>query len=138
MIQEELKLIKEDKRSLRKFGLTVGTVLLLIGFAFYLFDKSSFFYFGGIGLILILFGLASPNVLRPVNKVWMTLAIILGWFMSRVILIILFYLIITPIGFLLKIFGRDPLKLKVDNSLSSYWEDREKSVSEKIDYERQF
>jgi multisubunit Na+/H+ antiporter MnhG subunit len=138
MIKEELKLIKEDKQSLRKFGLTVGTVLLLIGVALYFFDKPSSVYFGGIGLLLILLGIALPNLLRPINKVWMTLAIIFGWFMSRVILIILFYLIITPIGFLLKIFGKDPLKLKVDNSLSSYWEDREKRISEKIDYERQF
>jgi hypothetical protein len=138
MIREELKLIKEDKRSLRNFGLTVGSVLLVIGITLYLLDKSSFIYFGGIGIILILFGLALPNVLRPINKVWMTLAIILGWFMSRVILIILFYLIITPIGFLLKIFRKDPLKLKWDNSITSYWEERDKKVSEKIDYERQF
>ena len=138
MIREELKLIQEDKRSLRKFGLTVGTVLLLIGIALYLFGKPSFVYFAGMGLFLILLGIALPHLLRPINKVWMTLAIILGWFMSRVILSILFYLIITPIGFLLRLFGRDPLNLKVDNSVSSYWEDREKRVSEKIDYERQF
>jgi len=138
MIREEIKLIKEDKHSLRKFGLTVGTVLLLIGIALFLFDKSSFVYFGGIGLLLILLGFALPVFLRPFNKVWMTLAIILGWFMSRVILSILFYLIITPIGFFLKIIGKVPLNLKQDNSLSTYWEDREKRVSEKIDYERQF
>ena len=138
MIREELKLIKDDKRSLRKFGLTVGTVLLLIGVALFLFDKPSFIYFGGIGIFLTLLGMALPNLLRPINKVWMTLAIVLGWFMSRVILSILFYLIITPIGFFLKIIGKDPLKLKQNNSLSTYWEDREKRVSEKIDYERQF
>jgi len=138
MIRKELKLIKEDKQSLRKFGLTVGTVLLLIGIALYLFDKTSFIYFGGIGIILILFGLALPNVLRPINKIWMILAIILGWFMSRVILIILFYLVITPIGFLSKIFRSDPLSRKWDSSVSSYWEEREKRVSDKIDYERQF
>ena len=138
MIKEELKLIKEDKRSLRKFGITVGAVLLLIGATLFLFDKASYLYFGGVGLILILLAVVLPNALRPVNKIWMTLAIILGWFMSRVILIILFYLIITPIGLLLKVFGRDPLNLKSDNSLSSYWEDKEKRVSGKIDYERQF
>jgi hypothetical protein len=138
MIREELKLIKEDKRSLRKFGLTVGIVLLLIGVVLYLFSKPSFVYFGGIGLLLTLFGIALPNLLRPINKVWMTLAIVLGWIMSRVILSILFYLIITPIGFFLKIIGKNPLNLKQDNSLSTYWEGREKRVSEKIDYERQF
>ena len=138
MIREELKLIKEDKHSLRKFGLTVGIVLLLIGIALFLFDKTSFIYIGGVGLILMIFGLVLPNVLKPINIIWMTLAIILGWFMSRVILIILFYVIITPIGFLLKIFRSDPLNRKWDSSVSSYWEDREKQLSEQIDYERQF
>ena len=138
MIQEELKLIKQDKRSLGKFGLTVGTVLLLIGIVLYLFDKPAFVYFVGIGLLLILLGVLFPNLLKPINKAWMTLAIILGWFMSRVILTILFYLIVTPIGFLLKIFGKDLLKLKSDSSLSSYWDEREKKAGEKIDYERQF
>ncbi|MCZ6703902.1 MAG: SxtJ family membrane protein [Ignavibacteria bacterium] len=138
MLKEEIKNIKEDKTTLRKFGLTVGTVLLLVGIVLYLTGKSSSVVFGGVGVLLILFGLILPNILKPLNKIWMTLAVILGWFMSRVILIILFYLIITPIGFLLKIFGRDHLKLKRDDSLSSYWEDREKKVSEQIDYERQF
>lgn len=138
MIREELKLIKEDKRSLRKFGLTVGIVLLLFGIVLYLFDKPSFVYLGVIGLLLIILGVLLPNLLKPINKLWMTLAIILGWFMSRVILTILFYVIVTPIGFLIKIFGRDFLKLKTDNSLSSYWEEREKKVSDKIDFERQF
>jgi len=138
MIREEVKIIKEDKKSLRKFGLTVGVVLLLFGITLYFLDKTSFIYFGGIGIILMLFGVTLPNVLKPINKIWMTLAIILGWFMSRVILTILFYFIITPIGFLMKIIRRDPLKLKWDSSVSSYWEDREKKISEKIDYERQF
>ena len=138
MIREELKLIKEDKHSLRKFGLTVGVVLLLVGIVLYLIDKPAFVYLGVIGLLLILLGVSLPILLKPLNKAWMTLAILLGWFMSRVILTILFYLIVTPIGILLKIFGKDLLKLKSNDSLLSYWEEREKKVSEKIDYERQF
>ena len=138
MFKEEINNIKEDKSTLRKFGLTVGTVILLVGIVLYLAGKSSSVVFGGVGVLLILFGLILPNILKPLNKIWMTLAIILGWFMSSVILTILFYLIITTIGFLMKIIRRDPLKLNWDKSLSSYWEDREKRINEKIDYERQF
>lgn len=138
MLKEEIKNIKEDKTTLRKFGLTVGTVLLIVGIVLYLTGKSSSVVFGGAGVLLILFGLILPNILKPLNKIWMTLAVILGWFMSRVILIILFYLIITPIGFLLKIAGKDFLNLQTDNDKNSYWEKREKKVTEKIDYERQF
>jgi len=138
MIKEEIKDIKEDKITLRKFGLTVGTVLLLVGIVLYLTGKSSSVVFGGAGVILILFGLILPNVLKPLNKIWMILAVILGWFMSRLILFILFYIVITPIGFFLRIAGKDFLNLRTDKNSDSYWEKREKRVKEKIDYERQF
>jgi len=138
MFKEEIKNIKEDKTTLRKFGLTVGTVLLLVGIVLYLTGKSSSVVLGGAGVFLMLFGLILPNILKPLNKVWMTLAVILGWFMSRLILFILFYIVITPIGFFLRIAGKDFLNLRTDKNSDSYWEKREKTVREKIDYERQF
>ncbi len=138
MLKEEIKNIKEDQTTLRKFGLTVGTVLLLVGIVLYLTGKSSSVIFGGAGVLLILFGLILPNILKPLNKIWMTLAVILGWFMSRLILFILFYIVITPIGFFLRIAGKDFLNLRTDKNSDSYWEKREKTVKEKIDYERQF
>ena len=138
MFKEEIKNIKEDKTTLSKFGLTVGTVLLLIGIVLYLTGKSSSVVFGGAGVLLILFGLILPNILKPLNKIWMILAVILGWFMSRLILFILFYIVITPIGFFLRIAGKDFLNLRTNKNSDSYWEKREKRVKEKIDYERQF
>ena len=138
MLKEEIKNIKEEKTDLRKFGVTVGIVILLISAALYLLDKNSFIYFGIIGILLLLFGIILPNLLKPLNKLWMTLAIILGWFMSRVILFILYYVIITPIGFLLKLIGKDFLNRKIDKTSQSYWEIREKKITEQIDYERQF
>lgn len=138
MLKEEIKNIKEEKTDLRKFGVTVGIVILLISAALYLLDKDSFIYFGIIGILLLFFGIILPNFLKPLNKVWMTLAIILGWFMSRVILFILYYVIITPIGFFLKLIGKDFLHLKIDKNSQSYWDIRKKKITEQIDYERQF
>jgi len=138
MLKEEIKNIKEEKTNLRKFGVTVGIVILLISASLYFLDEDSFIYFGIIGILLLLFGFILPNLLKPLNKVWMTLAIILGWFMSRVILFILYYVIITPIGFLLKLIGKDFLNRKIDKTSQSYWEIREKKITEQIDYERQF
>lgn len=138
MLKQEIKNIKEEKTDLRKFGVTVGIVILLISTALYLLDKDSFIYFGIIGILLLLLGIILPNFLKPLNKVWMTLAIILGWFMSRVILFILYYVIITPIGFFLKLIGKDFLHRKIDKNSQSYWEIRKKIMTEQIDYERQF
>jgi hypothetical protein len=138
MLNDEIKNIKEDKKALQNFGLTIGAVLLLIGIILYFTGKTSFIYFAGSGILLVLLGVTFPAALKPLNKIWMTLALILGWFMSRVILIILFYLIITPMAFFLKIIGKDFLKLRTDKNIESYWEKRDKQSNELPDYERQF
>ena len=138
MIKEEIKLIKETSSDLRKFGITVGTVLILIGALLYYLGKSSSIYFITAGGILVLAGLLVPKLLKPLNRVWMILAIILGWIMTRVILIILFYLVVTPTGILARIFRKDFLKLQFDKSAGSYWELRNKKVQDPVDYERQF
>jgi len=138
MLREEIKNIKEDQPTLRKFGLTIGAVFLLVCIVLYLSGKSSSVVIGGIGVLLILFGLILPTILKPLNKIWMILAVILGWFMSRLILFILFYIVIAPIGFFLKMMGKDFLSRKSDENYKSYWEIRDKKIAEQIDYERQF
>jgi len=138
MLREEIKNIKEDQPTLRKFGLTIGAVFLLVGIVLYLLGKSSSVVIGGIGVLLILFGLILPTILKPLNKIWMIFAVILGWFMSRLILFILFYIVIAPIGFFLKMMGKDFLRRKSDENYKSYWEIRDKKIAEQIDYERQF
>ena len=138
MLKEEFKNIQETKKDLRKFGLTVGGVLLLIAALLLYFEKPSAPYFGVIGGILFLAGLLIPQVLKPLNKIWMGLAIVLGFFMSRLILTILFYLILTPIAFIAKIVGKKFLILKYDKSANTYWEKRTHIQKITVDYERQF
>lgn len=137
MILDEIKNIKESPKDLRKFGLTIGIVLLIIASILFFNNKPSRFIFLGLGFIFILAGLIAPTALRYVNRVWMTLAIILGWVMTRVILSILFYIIITPISLIAKISGKKFLDLKIDRNRASYWEKR-KGESTPADYERQF
>jgi len=138
MLIDEIKNIKEDKETLRKFGVTVGSVLLAIGIILFIPGKASYVYFGAVGILLILFGLVYPVILKPFNKIWMALAVILGWFSSRVILILLFYLMFMPLGFFLRISGKDFLKLRYDKNAKTYWEKRKKTKRELIEYERQF
>lgn len=138
MLKEEFKHIKETKKDLRKFGLTVGIVLAAIGILLFYFEKPSAIYFVVIGGLLILLGILFPQLLKPFNKIWMGLAIILGFIMTRVILTTLFYLVITPIGFLAKIFRKKFMDLKFDRSAKTYWEKRSTIEKKQIDYERQF
>jgi len=138
MLKEEFKNIKEKKKDLRRFGLTVGGVLLIIGAVLYYLEKLSGFYFIIIGGVLFLSAIIYPKILKPLNKVWMGLAIVLGFVMSRLILTILFFLVLTPIGLLAKIFRKSFMDLKFDKSAESYWEKRTIKEKNHLDYERQF
>jgi hypothetical protein len=138
MLKEEFKYIKETRKDLRKFGLTVGSVLLLIGAVLYYFEKASAIYFTSIGGLLVLTAVAFPEILKPLNKIWMGLAIVLGYVMSRIILTILFYLVLTPIGLLAKVFGKKFMDVKYNKSAETYWEKRTTKEKNQLDYERQF
>ena len=138
MILEEIKNIKESKRDLKKFGLTIGIAFIVISVILAISKKNSAIYFGTAGFLITLIGLTAPKVLKPLNKAWMTLSIILGWFMTRVILIILFYIALTPIGLLSKLFKKDFLDLKLEKDKRSYWQKRERKKFDPADYERQF
>ena len=134
---EEIKNIKSEKSDFRKFGLSVGSVLIIIAGLLYWKEKESFEILLTIGSILFVLGIAIPVVLKPFYWAWMILASILGWIMTRVILSLLFYAVITPIGLLSRLFGNQFVELKWDKSKDSYW--NYKTIQPKNeDYERQF
>ncbi len=68
----------------------------------------------------------------------MTFAVVLGWFMTRFILSLLFYVIITPIGVVLRIFGKDFLEIKKQSVQGSYWNQRDSNIEQNQNYEKQF
>ena len=138
MLTEEIKNIKTDEKECRKFGITVGLVLVIITFVLWYFDKLSYQYFSAAGGLLIIGGIIVPKWLAPLQKVWMMLSVVMGFVMSRVILTLLFYLVITPIGFIAKLSGKDFLDLKLNKEQESYWHKREEKEYSLIDTERQF
>ncbi len=135
----EMNNTKNQTSELRKFGVIMSICLAVLGGLFLWRGKGYYWCFFAISTLFLFFGLALPAVLRPVNRVWMTLSLIMGWFMSRLILIILFYLVLTPTAALLRMFGKDILNISfTKNSTESYWIPRKTGNSQKRDYERQF
>ena len=135
---EEIKNIKSEKSDLRKFGITIGIILLIIaGFLFWK-EKESFQILLTFGVTLCILGIAIPFILKPIYWVWMIFATILGWIMTRVILSLLFYIIFTPIGLIPRFFGKQFLELKWDKSKESYWNYRTIKHLKMEDYEKQF
>ena len=135
---EEIKNIKSEKRDLRKFGITIGIILLIItGFLFWK-EKESFQILLTFGVAFGILGITIPFILKPIYWVWMVLATILGWFMTRVILSLLFYAVLTPIGLIARLFGKQFLGLKMDGSKQSYWNVRKVEAFDTQNYEKQF
>ena len=135
---EEINNIKSEKSDLRKFGITIGIILMIIaGFLFWK-EKESYQIFLTVGTILFVLGILVPAVLKPIYWIWMIFATILGWVMTRVILSLLFYIIITPIGLISRFFGKQFLELRWDKSKESYWNFRTNEHLQKQNYENQF
>ena len=100
-------------------------------------DLGSFVYISTTGAIFIFLSLIAPSILKPIYKIWMIFAVVIGWIMTRLILSILFYTIITGIGILTRIIGKDFLNLKLKDQ-KSYWNIRDNERELNQDYEKQF
>ncbi|MCU7494890.1 MAG: hypothetical protein HF314_14640 [Ignavibacteria bacterium] len=138
MLLEEIKNIKSTDNDLKNFGNTMGIILLFI--AMLLIAAKSYYYpyFAIAGLALIVFAYMYPIVLKPFQIVWMSLALLMGWISTRVILSLLYYIVITPIGLITKIAGKDFLNRKIDRKRQSYWNYRTKKAYNPADSEKQF
>ena len=134
---EEIKNIRTSIKDFRSFGITIGIIFLVIaGFLFFK-EKESYQVFLYIAVAFLGLGYIIPAILKPIYIVWMVFALILGWLMTRVILILVYYIILTPIGIITKLFGEDFLKLKKSN-VGSYWNTRDSEIELHQDYEKQF
>jgi len=138
MIREEIRKIPMHRKALRNFGLLMACVLLLAGGWLWWKGVSSWPWAAGAAALLAGCGLAVPEVLKPVYRAWMIFAVILGWVMTRVILTVVFYLVVTPISLLGRAFGEQFLQLKKSQGSSSYWVRRTGPPRQKSEYERQF
>ena len=90
------------------------------------------------GKLVLILGLAVPVLLWPVHKVWMSLAYVLGWVMTRVILSLLFFLGITPVGLLGRLFGKKFLDVDMQDSRQTYWIRRDQGDQDPARYEKQY
>jgi hypothetical protein len=138
MLKEELKQIDISDNAVKKTGLTVGIVLIIVSLLLWYLGKVSFIYFSIIGGLFVILAFIAIPVLRPFHKLWMMLALMMGFVMSRVILTLLFYIVLTPVGLIAKLVGKKFMPLGFDKNAVTYWEKRGNSVNKKIDYERQF
>jgi hypothetical protein len=121
----------------RRFGLTVGLAFLaLAGVAWWRGRVYAYIAFAAVGSLLIIGGLLLPTSLGPVSRAWMGLGHLLSRITTPVFLGIVFYLVLTPIGLLMRLVGSAPLPRP--GTGSSGWIPRAPDARRRVDMERQF
>ena len=133
LVRQQVSQIQARKTAL----IVAGVLLLLAAWNFYRHRMTVVAVLGGIALALMISGLLIPPAARAFHVAWMKLAFVLGYVNSRVLLFLLFYLVITPYGFIAKLFGHDPLNRRAKGR-DSYWIPRENSRQTRERFERSF
>ena len=139
MIIEEIRNIKSETSDLKKFGLLIGAILFL-GSLYLLWKQQHNYAVAGfiLGVVFAALAFVGPVVLKPLQRAWMAMAVVMGFVMSRIIVAVIFYGMVTPIGLAGRLAGKKFLDLKMDKAVQSYWIRRDHAQSGKSDCERQF
>ncbi len=120
-MQEKIKL-----PSNRNFGLVFFTVFLLIALWPILNNNDLRIWSLIVSLVFLVFGSLNSKLLTPLNKLWFKFGIFLGNIIAPIIMGIVFFLVVTPTGLIMKILKKDLLKLKNNNS-DTYWLEKDNS-----------
>lgn len=136
-----IKKIDASPEAVRKTGRAfligfsiIGAVLFLAHSGWFRFDvaqglhSNGWKWFVGAAVVLFILSRVAYPIMKPIHIGWMTLAFALGWFNTRLLLGIFFYLILTPIGVLLRLFGKDLLDQRIDKRATTYWKKRDLST----------
>lgn len=109
------------KKELRQFGLLVGGVFAVIGLWPVVFrSESPRWWAMNLGSLLIVLGAIAPQGLRQVHGGWMKVGHILGSINTRIILGIIYYLLITPMGMVMRLMGKDPMHRTIGLGTDTY------------------
>ena len=127
-----------DVKEIRKFAITMFIALGILG-TFLLWRKGQVgFIYWGISFVILISCLALPSLLSPVYRAWMKLALILGVVSSHIVLAVMYYFVFTPVGFVMRSLGKDPLQKKINKNEPSYWIKRDHKAIAKEQYEKMF
>ena len=107
----------------RSFGIVFFVVFLLIALYPLANEGEIRIWSVVISLIFLILGLSNSKILAPLNKLWFKFGIFLGKIISPLIMGIIFFLVVTPIGLIMRLLGKDVLNLKYNNN-QSYWIER--------------
>ena len=113
----------------RNFGLVFFIVFLIISLWPLTYGELIRIWSVIISLVFLILGLMNSKLLTPLNQLWFKFGIILGAIVAPIVMGVVFFLVVTPIGVIMRIMGKDLLRKKYDKKKETYWIKRGKSVS---------
>jgi predicted membrane protein len=116
------EIIELDKKGLREFGLVGGLIVAVVfGFVLPILRHHSLSIVPWIiALVLWVWAIVAPTTLNFVYQIWMRIGLVLGWIQTRIILGVLFYAILTPMGLIGRLLNRDRLMQRFESNLPTY------------------
>ena len=119
--------MKINQSSNRSFGILFFRVFFLIG-AWQLFNNETLRYWSlVISILFLVLGIFDSKLLRPLNKYWVKLGEILGRIIAPIIMGVIYFTVLSPISLIVRIFGKDLLKIRFSKD-NSYWIKRDKNI----------
>jgi hypothetical protein len=112
---------ESETSSDRSFGLVFAGVLTLLAAHNAWHHRALWPLWLALAAVFLVLALVRPQVLAPLNRIWTRLGLLLGRVMSPVVLGLMYFVIVTPIGVLMRWVGQDPLRLRGDPGAHSYW-----------------
>ena len=116
----------KSQSSNRSFGLLFFAVFLILGLWPLKNGENLNFYFITASVVFLLLGLINSKLLSPLNKSWIKLGEILGIVIAPIVMALVYFVILTPVSLIVRIFGKDLLDLKFLKEKDSYWIKRKK------------
>jgi len=111
----------------RQFGFLFAAVFTIIAFwPLWPLHAPKIWWLAGAGG-WVAAALICPRLLAPLRKAWMAFGHVLGWINSRIILGVVFFVVVTPIGLVMRLFGKDLLRMRTPKT-STYWIQRDKPL----------
>ena len=105
----------------KSFGIVFFTVFLIIAIWPLLNGYEIRYWSLIISIVFLILGILNSKILTPLNKIWLKIGILLGKFASPIVMGIVFFLVVTPTGFIMKLAGKNLLRLKKVNNINTYW-----------------
>ena len=118
----------KSQSSNKSFGLLFFVVFLILALWPLKNGSNINLYFTISSIIFLILGLINSKLLSPLNKSWIKLGEILGMIIAPIVMALVYFVILTPVSFIVRIFGKDLLSLKLLKEKETYWIERKKSL----------